>query len=164
MAITPLPRKKNDTYVIKGQFSGDYVSQRIQLFDGCFDTAFRVIQFIIAPKSITGNSTQSCNAKLTTEDVTLMGGALTHGDWNWDDNRELGWSTWTQSTANTVPNSMSSIIDPENLIIEDLFVTGKIFSDAPNNIINYMLVMEKYKISQEEGTLTYIRNRGQDVV
>lgn len=162
MPITPLPRSKNDTYVIKGQFTGDYVSQRIQLFDGCFDTAFRVIEFIIAPKTITGNSNQSSNAKLTTEDVKQMGGALTHGDWNWDDNREIGWATWAQITTNQ-SRSYNAIIDPENLIIEDLFVTGKTQGDAPDNILNYMIVLEKYKISQEEGTLTYIRNRGQDV-
>ena len=163
MSITPLPRKKNDTYVIKGQFTGDYVSQRIQLFDGCFDTAFRVIEFIIAPQTITGNSDVSCNAKLTTEDVKQMGGSLTQGQWNWDDNREIGWASWYQFSTNK-PNNLQSIIDPENLIIEDLYVTGKILEDTPNNVINYMLVMEKYKISQEEGTLTYIRNRGQDVV
>ena len=58
---------------------------------------------------------------------------------------------------------MNAIIDPENLIIEDLWLCGKIGSDAPNNVINYMIVMEKYKINQAEGTLTYIRNRGQDV-
>lgn len=159
MPITPLPRSKNDTYVIKGQFTGDYVSERIQLFDGRFDTAFRVIEFVIAPKSITGNSNQSCNAKLCTEDPKDFG---TFGDWNWQDNREIGWASWTQFT-NSQPRSYNSMIDPENLIIEDLFVIGKILDDAPDNYINYMIVLEKYKISQAEGTLTYIKNRGQDV-
>ena len=159
MPITPLPRSKKDTYVIKGQFTGDYVSKKIQLFDGCFDTAFRVIEFIIAPQTITGNSNESCTAKLTTEDAKSFG---SHGDWNWNDNREIGWSSWTQYTSNQ-PRGMNAIIDPENLIIEDLWLCGKIGSDAPNNEINYMIVMEKYKINQAEGTLTYIRNRGQDV-
>ena len=159
MPITPLPRSKKDTYVIKGQFTGDYVSKKIQLFDGCFDTAFRVIEFIIAPKTITGNSNESCTAKLTTEDAKSFG---SHGDWNWNDNREIGWASWTQYTSNQ-PRAMNAIIDPENLIIEDLWLCGKIGSDAPNNVINYMIVMEKYKINQAEGTLTYIRNRGQDV-
>jgi len=159
MTITPLPRSKTDTYVTKGQFTGDYVSERIQLFDGCFDTAFRVIEFIIAPKSITGDSNQSANAKLTTEDPKTFG---THGDWNWQDNREIGWATWLQNTSNKSQN-MQAIIDPENLIIEDLWICGKILEDAPSNVLNYMIVMEKYKISQAEGTLTYIRNRGQDV-
>ena len=116
MSISPLPRARKNTYVIKGQFTGDYEEEKIQLFDGCFDTAFRVIQFIVAPQTITGNSNESITAKLTTEPKALMGGSLTQGDWNWYDNREIGWASWTQYTSNQ-PRGMNAIIDPENLII-----------------------------------------------
>jgi len=159
MAITPLPRPKGETYVIKGQLKGDYEPDRIILFDGRFDTAFRVIQFIIAPNKITGNSDVSCNAKLTTEDPTTFG---SFGDWDWQDSREIGWASWYQYSTNK-PDNQQAIIDPENLIIEDLWVCAKSLEDGDDMGVNYMIVMEKYKIRQEEGTLTYIRNRGQDV-
>ncbi|GAI92986.1 unnamed protein product [marine sediment metagenome] len=161
MAITPLPRGLGNTYVIKGQIEGDYRTQRISLFDGRFDTAYRIIEFIIAPKKIIGNSNQSCSAKLCTEDQNLFGTTgQDSGEWNWQDNREIGWATWAQFSTN-ISRSYNSIIDPENLIIEDLFIGGVVNEDQPNNIFNYMIVMEKYSISQAEGTLTYIRNRGQ---
>ena len=50
------PRSLGETYVLKGKIPGDYSQHRIMLFDGRFDTAWRVTQFIIAPERILDSS------------------------------------------------------------------------------------------------------------
>jgi len=152
------PRPLGETYVLKGKIPGDYSTHRIMLFDGRFDTAWRVTQFIIAPERIL-NGDADVAAKLGTEDWEATQPA---GEWLWEDPREIGWATW-QNFGVRRSGGYNAIIDPENLIIEDLFITCSIGTDAPDNLVNYMLVLEKYKITQSQGTITYIKNRGQNV-
>lgn len=152
------PRPLGETYVLKGKIPGDYSQHRIMLFDGRFDTAWRVVQFIIAPERIL-NSAADGAAKLMTEESEASQPA---GEWLWEDNKEIGWATW-QNTGTRASNPYNAIIDPENLIIEDLYITSSIATDAPDNLMNYMIVLEKYKITQSQGTITYIKNRGQNV-
>jgi len=155
--LQPLPRPRGDTYVVKGQIPADYSQHRIILFDGKFDTAFRVVQFIVAPAEPTGTSTQDFVAKLSTDYLDYSQPA---GTWDWTDTKEIGWSN-VRSVGTREIFPQYALVDPENLVIEDLWITAT--SNSDDNIMNYMIVMEKYKITQAEGTLTYIRNRGQDV-
>ena len=157
--IQPLPRPRGDTYVIKGEIPADYTQHKITLFDGQFDTAFRVVQFIIAPVAVANHENQDYIAKLTTDELEYSQPA---GVWHWSDNSEIGWAS-TQSTGVRELEPQFALMDPENLIIEDLYISATTNDDAPDNMMNYMIVMEKYKITQAEGTLTYIRNRGQNV-
>jgi len=158
MTQNTAPRPLGETYVLKGKIPGDYSEHRIILFDGRFDTAWRVTQFIVAPERIL-NGSADLAAKLGTEPFGVTQPA---GEWLWEDNREIGWATW-QNTGTRSSNPYNAIIDPENLIIEDLFITSSIEADAPDNLVNYMIILEKYKISQSQGTITYIKNRGQNV-
>ena len=157
--LQPLPRSRGHTYVMKGQIPADYTQHRITLFDGRFDTAFRVVQFIIAPNAIANAATQDFVAKLTSDELDYSQPA---GVWNWQDTRELGWAS-TRSFGVREVQSQYALVDPENLIIEDLWISATTNDDAPDNLMNYMIVLEKYKITQGEGTITYIRNRSQDV-
>lgn len=158
MTQNTAPRPLGETYVLKGKIPGDYSEHRVMLFDGRFDTAWRVVQFIIAPEQIL-NASADVAAKLGTEPFNVTQAA---GQWNWEDPREIGWATWYNGTTRS-SNPYNAIIDPENLIIEDLFITSSIGTDTPDNLVNYMIVLEKYKITQAQGTVTYIKNRGQNV-
>ena len=52
------------------------------------------------------------------------------------------------------------MIDPENLVVEDLFIQG-FSSDGSGQEINYMIEMEKYDFSESLGVLAMVRNRAQ---
>ena len=51
---------------------------------------------------------------------------------------------------------MRSIIDPDNLVIQDLFL----YPDANNNT-NYLIKLEKYQFTDSLGALAMVRNRSQ---
>jgi len=152
------PRPLGETYVLKGVLPGDYSQHRIMLFDGRFDTAWRVTQFILSPQTILA-TLSDISGKLGTEEFQTGQPA---GVWRWEDPREIGWATW-RNDGTRVSGPYNAIIDPENLIIEDLYISATTNQDAPDNLVNYMIILEKYKITQSQGTITYIKNRGQNV-
>lgn len=141
--------KSERIYTARGQVLAGEV-KRIKLFDGQFDTAYRILDFSIAPENIL--STEECMIKVMTE-------AKTHStQWFWADNREVGWACW-----NTPTNSRFgeyNRVDKDALIVEDLFLDCS--ADTDENV-NYMLTLEKVKISDWLGALAMVRNSSQDV-
>jgi hypothetical protein len=141
--------KKVRSYTIRGTLLAAEV-KRIQLFDGQFDTGFVIKKFVIAPKDI--NDSEKIQCKLTTE---------THNhetSWFWNRTSEIAWATW-----NTPTNSRSgqfSLIDPDAIIIEDLFIDA---TGDTGEVVNYYIEMEKVKISEWKGALAMVRNSNQDV-
>lgn len=148
--------KQIGTYTIRGQIpEGVDNTKRIQLFDGRFDTAYRVVKFVIAGARADDTSSDAV-AKIMTENIG------TSADfWNWGDNREIGWASTDHRTADGVQKTFSEI-DPDNLIVEDLFITAQNRSSANPNI-NYMITMIKYDITEYAGALAMVRNTSQNV-
>lgn len=145
--------KKIGDYTIRGQMQVENEFNKIQLFDGRFDTAYRVVYFEIAPYD-TKTHANDVAAKLCTEDTALADGAL----WQWDDDREIAWAA-SENRVAFGPTLSRSIIDPENLIVEDLFISyGHVSTDSP---VNYLIVLEKYDITEFKGVLAMIKNNGQ---
>ena len=141
--------KKVRSYTIRGTLLAAEV-KRIQLFDGQFDTGFLIKKFVIAPKDI--NDSEKVQCKLTTETHTH------ETSWFWNRTSEIAWACW-----NTPTNSrygQFSLIDPDAIIIEDLFIDATADS---NEVINYYIEMEKVKISEWKGALAMVRNSNQDV-
>ena len=74
-----------------------------------------------------------------------------------DDDNQIAWA-WFNATTDSGTDSMPSIIDPDNLVVEDLYIYGRSNSGSTAPI-NYMVVMEKYAISEEQGALLMARDR-----
>jgi len=152
--------KKIGEYTIRGMTneteSESGRPRRITLFDGRFDTAYRVTYFQVWGATYASSTHPDCVGKLGTrgdleaQSIDFMNAA---------DNREIAWAGTAGSTDSW--NTVASIIDPDNLIIEDLFVYVRNVSDAEN--ISYLVKMEKYKISEAQGALTMVRNNAQNV-
>jgi len=136
-------------YTMKGRIDADTNSNRILLDDGRFDTAYRVIDFIIAPQD-PNSSSQDINAKLTTEPTSDLG-------WKWDDNTQIAWAVSENRVGNS-PVLSRSIVDPDNLIIQDLFIQN---DNAGSGQVNYMVILEKYDIKEYQGALAMVRNKSQ---
>ena len=144
--------KKISEYTTRGQI-GDTTVERIMLFDGRFDTAFRVTKFVVWGTDPSETASE-VSAKLMTED---LGVPTAPNIFNADDNREIGWASHEIDNSLGTGNDFT-VIDRDNLIVEDLFIWA---NNAANDPINYLIEMEKYDISDWQGALAMVRNRSQ---
>ncbi len=135
---------------LRGKIKASELDHRIQLFDGRFDTAYKVKEFISAAAGLPSNNNDNSLILYTEE------GAVTSNNWDWSDNRQIGWSTWLQSGTDANVYLFSKV-DRDTLVVEDLFLAG--FSNKAE--INYEIVLEKVDISDWEGALAMVRNRSQ---
>lgn len=142
--------KKIGDYVVRGQIENQGI-EKIQLFDGRFDTGFRVLSFVVYPYNNANNSDVA--GILGTEAETLTGTSLP----DFSDNTQLAWSN-TRVQDNFAAQGPLEIIDPDNMIIEDLYVQVQNAGGGP---VNYMIVLEKYDISEWQGALQLVRNSSQ---
>lgn len=151
--------KKIGDYTVRGSIGDgvtdlvDGVEERIILFDGRFDTGYKVTDFRIAPGD---TDDPDCMARITTQPglpTTIV------GFFNWGDNRQIAWASNNGSTdVNLIDNV--GIVDSDNLVIEDLYVAFR-FISADTKLVNYMITMEKYDITDSQGALAMVRNRSQ---
>ena len=147
--------KKIGEYTCRGSIRTDNAVIRIILDDGQFDTGYKIVEFEIAAHDMDNLFTNLYTAKLLTDDDTSTG-----VNWNWDDNAEIAWSIFGfDGNQNTTPNYFSRT-DPDNLVIQDLFIRA---DEANGNDmkINYYIRMEKYDITDSQGVLAMVRNRSQ---
>lgn len=145
--------KKIGEYTARGQMpEGEEI--RIQLFDGRFDTAYKVVDFKICSSDV-GSSGDNAVARLSTEAIGIMLGSGENMI-NFADNRQIAWTSINGAT-NSFENA-TPIIDPDNLIVQDLFMSGQHASTHP---INYIIYLEKYDITDWQGALAMVRNRSQ---
>lgn len=146
--------KRIGKFTARGQLlDGEH---RVQLFDGKFDTGYRIVKFVIAGSNTAEDEVDFQSVKLATEP------GLSADTWDWSDNREIGWSMFgyfanPSGAAFGGPQSFSEI-DPENMIIEDLYIYVQSRNEDP---VNYLIEFEKYDISEWQGALSMVRNRSQ---
>ena len=154
--------KKIGEYTFRGQLEGQStgvpVWTRLQLFDGSFKTAYKVTEFIVASKD--AGSANDVVGKLATEEINISTIGLA-SSWNWQDNREIAWAS-TENEVTSVRLPSFSLVDPDNLVVEDLFIT------VTNNVgsgelVNYFIKMEKYDITEYQGALAMVRSKSQNV-
>ena len=139
--------KKIGEYTAKGQFTSPGTGggeHRITLFDGRFDTGYRVVKFDIMTQDPIFNNIEF-TAKLTTASTTSR-------LFNWANNDQIAWAIGEDTVYE------KSWVDPDNMVIEDLFVYAASSSVV---VVNYMITMEKYDITEWQGALSMVRNRSQ---
>jgi hypothetical protein len=145
--------KKIGEYTCRGNMDVENTWNRIVLFDGRYDTAYRLVEFKICPRD-TKTAANDVTAKVATDDGALADGAL----WNWQDNREIAWAS-TENRVAYGPSFSNSTVDPDNLIVEDCYISyGHPSTDSP---VNYFMRFEKYDITDWQGALAMVRNKSQ---
>ena len=153
--------KKIGEYTARGVVSETQSSTglpaRVTLFDGRFDTAYRVVKFYIWGSDWGNANGPDVIGKLCTTDETITTGA----DYmRADANNQIAWAA-NNGTTESASQIVEGIIDPDNLIVEDLFVFARSVNTEPTDMINYMILLEKYDISDWQGSLAMVRNRSQ---
>ena len=122
---------------------------KVPLFDGSFDTGFRIVGFEIAPSNWSIDPDMA--AILSTEELTVNG-----FEWDWGDNRQKGWAAYQANGASAVGNYFREFVD--DIVVEDLYINAY---SRTNQAINYKIVLEKINITEWEGALAIVRNSSQ---
>lgn len=142
-------KKLGNQFTMKGQIAVNEGNIRLNLFDGRFDTGHRIEKFeIVASTPLESVEFQMI---LSTEELTDI------TSFQYADNTQFGWAIWGAPLSTRF--SQWSQIDPDNLVIEDLFLSCRGGTD--DTFVNYMITMQKYKVSDWTGALAMVRNRSQ---
>lgn len=147
--------KKIGSYTARGIMSGNNAVERVTLFDGRFDTGYVVTKFMVVILD-PDNSSFDCFGILGTEFATIG------TQWDLSNNEQIGWASMNNAGAATGPLAQPfSLIDRDNLIIEDLFIYGE--TNSAGSQMNYYIEMDKYEFTDAKGALTMVRNKSQSV-
>lgn len=132
--------------------------QLVQLFDGKFSTGYRVVDFKVWSASYDSSNNADCIGKLSKNPDGVTAAA---DFFRADDDNQVAWATSGGGADSAALETLGqAIIDPDNLIIEDLYVYVR--NAGGNTIkINYLITMEKYDITEARGALTMARDRAQ---
>ena len=132
--------------------------QKIPLFDGSFKTGYRVVGFRIWASTYSGSSNPDCIGKLSKNDSGVTAAA---NFMRADDDNQIAWSASAGSADGGLGFAEQSVIDRDNLIVEDLYVYVRT-TGTTTDAINYIIEMEKYSISDWQGALSMARDRAQE--
>lgn len=153
--------KLTRTYTCRGRITEDEseagAPARIRLFDGSFQTAFKVIDFQVWSTSTSG-AAPFCVGKLATSNALPNLQAADFFDAS--DTREIAWSTSAGATDGGNHTLGDRIVDPDNLVVEDLWVYVRANTDTTP--VNYMITLEKYDISETMGAVSMSRDRANE--
>ena len=130
--------------------------QKIPLFDGRFDTGYRITGFKIWSSDYSSSSAPDVIGKLSKNDD---GSTASASFMRADDDNQIAWSTSAGATDAGGAPFGESIIDRDNMVIEDLYVYAR--GSAAGTVINYLVEMDKFEISDWQGALAMARDRAQ---
>ena len=134
--------------------------QKIPLFDGKFTTGYRVVEFKIWGSDFATALTPDAIGKLSKNEL----GSTSAGSFmRADDDNQIAWAvTAGEIEAASAGGFSESIIDPDNLIIEDLYVYVLSRNSETTEPINYLIMMEKYSVTDWQGALAMARDKAQE--
>jgi hypothetical protein len=136
---------------LRGQFvEGE--NKRLIVDNGRLNEGYRVVSFVISSDPV--SSSNDAYATLSLDyDAPLT--------WNWGDNRQIGWaSTTMQGAAGAQPPF--TVLDPDHIVIMDLYIQGQVGSAGGSSVINYLIELELVELSDDQTVLALIKERSQD--
>ena len=74
------------------------------------------------------------------------------------DSRQIAWSGNAWGTGSDPVASSFNVIDPDHVVIQDLFIQRI----NPNDVANYLVVLEPYMMTNDQTILQLIKERSQD--
>ena len=136
---------------LRGQVAEGEV-KRLIVDDGRLTHGYKVTKFVIAATPSFPDADAYATLSLDF-DAPLT--------WDWGDNRQIGWaSTNTATTAGA--NNEFSVLDPDHVVIMDLFIQGQVAASGGTSVFNYLIVLEPIELTNEQAILTLIKERSQD--
>ena len=115
--------------------------------DGMLDRGFKVERFLFWPD----NSAVSIDYQATLGLDSDLG-----SDMNAGDNRQIGWSALGPTLYMFRDEA---VLDPDHLVLEDLFLTCA--SSEPARF-NYLIMLRPVSVTNDESIISLIKSRSQD--
>jgi hypothetical protein len=139
------------TRTLRGLFREGQV-HRLVVDDGRINVGYKVISFVIS-----GDPASSGNDAWATLSLDYDAPA----SWNWGDNRQIGWSS-TNVSGTAGLNSPFAIVDPDHIVVRDLYIQGTVGGSGGSSVINYLVTLEQVELSDDQAVLALIKERSQD--
>ena len=139
---------------LRGRVDTNNERRRLILDDGRTNHGFRIVEFYIISDN-PSTSAADAYGSLATEEAAAT------AIWNLDDNRQIGWAGQNLA-GSAAPSNQFSLIDPDHVVINDLFVCGSGGSGATSDGYQYLVVMEPVTLSDNEAIIQLIKERAQD--
>ena len=136
---------------LRGQFE-EGTNKRLVVDDGRLNHGYKVVSFVVAASpSSSGNDVYA----------TLSLDLDTAKEWDWGDNRQIAWASTDANTGVTIAPPFS-VIDPDHVVIQDLFIQGQFGSAGGTSKINYLIELEPVSLTDDQAIITLIKERSQD--
>jgi len=152
--------KKVGTYTARGQVPGSNTGSgdpvRLFLFDGKFTSGYVVTDFKIWSSAYDSDANADGIGKLS---KSASGNTTAATFMNAADDDEIAWATTEGASVSGNDAAFNdSIIDPDNLIVEDLYIYTRNSASKP---MNYLITMDKYDIPAWKGALSLAKDKAQ---
>lgn len=122
-------------------------TKRLIIDDGMLNMGHRVVEFHVWATGIASSEDPECILGLKSS---------MKGDWDASDNRQIGWAGQTTSSTSRIMSF--NLLDPDNIVIQDLFI----YNRADTEPANYMVIIEPVTLSDDQAVLQLIKERSQD--
>lgn len=136
----------NRTRTLRGTVAAGDVKQLIQA-DGNLNQGYRVLAFYAWPTTATAASDWSLVLAMDYDSVSTMDAG---------DNRQIGWMFSGSSAFNF---DRAGVLDPEHIVIEDLYALN---TSSPSLTLNYLVVLQEMELSDVQSVTQLIKKRSQD--
>ena len=142
----------NHRRTLRGRLDELNAVKQLIVDDGRLNHGYRVVSFIILSTDPTAATADSVGTLALSEDGARK--------WDLSDSRQIAWAGQTM-TSSSSPADYVSLIDPEHIVIQDLWVWGTGTSAHPG--YQYFIELEAVDLNDEETIMTMIKERSQDV-
>ena len=122
-------------------------TKRLIVDDGQLNVGHRVVGFVVWATGISSSEDPEC---------ILGKSSDMNSEWDASDNRQIGWAGQTTSSTSRIMGF--NLLDPDNIVIQDLFI----YNRADTEEANYLVVVEPVSLTDDEAVLQLIKERGQD--
>ena len=130
---------------LRGRVNGTAV-KRLIVDDGRLNHGYKVTAFHVWATSIASGDDPACSLGL---DFDM------NGSWDASDNRQIAWAG--QTTTSTTRMMQFDLIDPDHIVIMDLYINNFSIAEA-----NYLVILEPVELTDDEAILSLIKERSQD--
>jgi hypothetical protein len=134
--------------------------------DGNFNDGWRVTKFYIAPVQVYDSNLgalDACAVLGTHEEAILDPLNNTVITWNWADRRQFAWSAIELNGDTTIGTWSEGVIDPQHIVVRDLYIGLTANFSTSTKLWNYMIELERVKLSDDQAILAILQEESQDV-
>mgnify|MGYP001229395274 CR=1 FL=1 len=125
-------------------------ARQLVVDDGNFNHGYKVMEFQAFSVAPTGGA-QICPVILALDyDIG--------SDFDAGDNRQIGWSISNFDTAGNFSFFLPSVLDPDHVVIRDLYIKNL----GALDFVNFLIVLEPMELTDDQAILTLIKERSQD--